>query len=652
MAEATKPTAELSGAPATGQRFRRRPFLDLAPRGIGWRLLLSILLFSAFITLILTAFELYLDYRRGVGALEARLDQISGSYTDSLAEGLWTLDQEQLRLQLMGILRLPDVLAVEVREADVAGPLVVKVGVRSAQTSAISRQYPLRYRRQGQDSAIGALYIQATLTPIYNALYDQALTILFTQAVKTFLTSLFIIYIVHLLVTRHLFAIARYVGDYRIADPPQRLRLARRPPRHEDELDRMVAAFNGLSEHLQLAYRDVSNANSKLAHDATLIAEREARIRRLVDSNIIGIYIWRLDGQIVEANDAFLGALGYNRDDLAAGRVNRADLTPPDRRDRTAREQVELTATGTVQPYETEFVRKDGGRVPVLLGSASFDASSSQGVTFVLDLTVRRRMEAQARDSERRYREVQAQLSHANRIATMGLLTASIAHEVNQPIAATVTNASAGLRWLGAKPPNLDEVRQALERIVRDGGRAGAVISRVRAHIKRAPHSDEQVDINAAVLEVIELTRSEAVKSGVTVHSQLDDGLPAVRGDRVELQQVILNLILNAHEAMSEIDGGSREMLVATGATESGDALVTVRDSGPGLAAGVAERLFEAFFTTKSSGLGVGLPICRAIIEAHGGRLWASANAPRGAVFQFTLPSVERKAADDAPLNP
>jgi C4-dicarboxylate-specific signal transduction histidine kinase len=276
--------------------------------------------------------------------------------------------------------------------------------------------------------------------------------------------------------------------------------------------------------------------------------------------------------------------------------------------------------------------------VPVLVGGLSFDETGDQGVSFVIDLTERKRAETEARDSERRYREVQMQLAHANRVVTMGQLTASIAHEVNQPIAATVTNAQAGLRWLSAEPPNLDEVQQALGRIVRDGNRAGAVVGRIRNPIKKAPPRDEPVDINAAIRDVIELARSEAMKHGVLVRTELVEGLPLVRGDRVELQQVMVNLILNAVEAMSGATEGPRELLIGTGTTESGDVLVAVRDSGPGLAPAALENLFKVFHTTKPNGMGLGLSICRSIVEAHGGRLRAGANSPRGAVFQFTLP--------------
>ena len=234
--------------------------------------------------------------------------------------------------------------------------------------------------------------------------------------------------------------------------------------------------------------------------------------------------------------------------------------------------------------------------------------------------------------------EAQMQLAHANRVATMGQLTASIAHEVSQPIAATILNAETGLRWLGAESPDLDEAREAFVDIVRDGNRAAAVLQRIRNLSKRAPPRDERVEINGAIREVIEVARSELMKNGVSAQTELVEGLPLVHGDRVELQQVILNLILNAIEAMSETSEGPRELLITTEKAESGGLLVAVRDSGAGLPPGALENLFKAFHTTKPNGLGLGLSICRSIVEGHGGRLWASAKLPRGAVFQFTLP--------------
>jgi C4-dicarboxylate-specific signal transduction histidine kinase len=280
----------------------------------------------------------------------------------------------------------------------------------------------------------------------------------------------------------------------------------------------------------------------------------------------------------------------------------------------------------------------------VLIGAATFQEGGNDGVAFVLDLTERKRAEAEARESERRYREMQMQLAHANRVAAMGQLTASIAHEMKQPITATITNAQAALRFLGGPSPDLEEVRQTLACIVKDGHRAGNVIGGIRDHVKKAPPREDRLDINEAIREVIELTHSEAVKNGVSVRPDLAEGLPLVQGDRVQLQQVILNLIINAFEAMS-VSEGTRELLISTRKAENEGVLVAVRDSGPGLASATLERVFESFYTTKPSGLGLGLSISRSIIEAHGGRLWASANVPRGALFQLTVPAGPAMAA-------
>jgi len=266
----------------------------------------------------------------------------------------------------------------------------------------------------------------------------------------------------------------------------------------------------------------------------------------------------------------------------------------------------------------------------------------------VVDLTERKRAEAEARESGRRYREVQLELEHANRVATIGQLSASIAHEVNQPIAAMVTNAHAALRWLRAELPALDKARQALGRIVENGIRASEVIGGIRSLIKKESPRRDRLEVNETIMEVVALTRDEVLKNDVSVRMRLAEGLPSVQGDRVQLQQVLLNLIVNAAEAMTAADAGARELLISSGEAQSEGVLVAIADSGPGLGPASSERLFEAFYTTKPSGLGMGLPICRSIIEAHGGRLWASANVPRGAVFQFTVPA---HAADNPTAN-
>jgi PAS domain S-box-containing protein len=365
----------------------------------------------------------------------------------------------------------------------------------------------------------------------------------------------------------------------------------------------------------------------------------EAKIRRLVDSNIIGILIWRKDGRIIDANDAFLRIVGYERRDLVSGRLSWRELTPAEWSGADEQRIAELEATGTAQPYEKQYLQKGGSRVPVLVGGAMFDGSQDEGVAFVVDLTDKKRTEAAARESDRRYHEVELELAHASRVATIGQLSASIAHEVQQPLGAAITYANAALNWLRPQPPNLEEARRALGLIVEAGIRAGDVIDRIRVLLKKGPPRKDRVDINEAVLEIVELIRPETAKDAISVRMQLAESLPAVQGDRVQLQQVVLNLLINAVEAMSGMSAGSRELLISTRKSKPEGVLVEVRDSGPGLAPEGADRLFESFYTTKPSGLGMGLSICRSIVEAHQGRLWAIANTPRGAVFQFTFPS-------------
>src|SRR3984885_2282620 len=240
---------------------------------------------------------------------------------------------------------------------------------------------------------------------------------------------------------------------------------------------------------------------------------------------------------------------------------------------------------------------------------------------------------------ERQYREMQGELAHANRVATMGQLTASIAHEIKQPIAAARNNARAALNFLDKSPPDVAEVREALACIVSDTDRAGEVVDRIGSLIKKAPARKGAVDLNAAILEVTALTRSEAIKTGVTVGTHLADELPRIQCDRVQLQQVMLNLIVNAIQSMRGVEDGNRELHISTVSIEPEGLRVAVRDTGPGLRPEGLPRLFEPFYTTKPDGMGMGLSICRSIIEAHGGRLWATGCVPRGALFQFTIPA-------------
>jgi C4-dicarboxylate-specific signal transduction histidine kinase len=240
--------------------------------------------------------------------------------------------------------------------------------------------------------------------------------------------------------------------------------------------------------------------------------------------------------------------------------------------------------------------------------------------------------------AEEAWREAQAELARVSRVTTMGELTASLAHEVNQPIAAAVTNANTCLRWLTRDHPDVEEAREAASRIVKDATRAAGIISRVRLLFKKSTPQRELVDVNEAIREMIVLLRSEAARCNVTVRTELAADLPRIMGDRVQLQQVLMNLIVNSIDAMKEVDD-ARELAVKSQRAEKEEVLVSVSDTGVGLPPQQADQIFNAFFTTKPQGTGMGLRISRSIVESHGGRLWAADNFPRGASFHFALPA-------------
>ncbi|MEY9161530.1 AAA family ATPase [Bradyrhizobium japonicum] len=629
----------------------------------------------------------------------------------------------------------------------------------------------------------------------------------------------------------------------------------------------------------------ISLENSRLYDD---LADREGKIRRLVDANIIGIFIADREDRILEANDAFLRLLGYDRADLVPGHVRWTELSPPEWRERDKLTQAELNSTGIARPFEKEYFRKDGSRVPVLVGAALFkeggdrlafvldlterkwaedrlrrseawlsqaqrlsrsgnwvynattglyiywsdesyriwgfdplqglpsredmwrrihpddrdrvletvqeavrkktdfeaefrillpdgtikylegtshhlfspDGALLEALTSTVDVTQRKLTEQALRESEQnlrstidgipglvaifapngdleainrqiveycgqslgelknwatngtihpddlpllaevftksiaagipfgaearvrrfdgnfrwfeirsipvrdasdrivrwyslltdtedrtqaltRLQQMQSDFAHMNRVSVMGELAASLSHEILHPIATALNNAWAGTRFLEMSPPNLDKAKVALGCVVRDADRAKDIVGRMRDQIKKAPPRKELFDFNEAIEEVIAMVRSTITKNGVVVRTYLMTGLVAIRGDRVQLQQVCVNLILNAVEAMSTVEDRARKLSIRTEQSQSGGILVAVHDSGPGIDPRNLERVFEPFYTTKTSGVGMGLSICRTIINHHGGRLWASANEPQGTVFQFELPGAQ-----------
>jgi signal transduction histidine kinase len=326
----------------------------------------------------------------------------------------------------------------------------------------------------------------------------------------------------------------------------------------------------------------------------------------------------------------------YAREDVTSGRLRWPDLTPPEWQAVSAQAEAQLRATGTCEIFEKEYLRSDGSRVPVLITATLNGDARSETLAFVLDLTERKGAE----EERERLRKAQADLVYMSRVITVGELAASLAHEIKQPITAAVMDAKTCARWLQRSVPNIAEACEAASRVVKDATRAAEIIDRVRSLYKRDTPQRELVDLNEIVREMILLLRDEANRYSIPIRSELTPNSPKVIADRVQLQQVLMNLMLNGIQAMKDTGG---ELAVTSKLTD-GQLIFSISDSGIGLPEN-PDRIFEAFFTTKSQGTGMGLSISRTIVESHSGRLWASANTGRGATFHFSLPT-QAKASE------
>ena len=357
-------------------------------------------------------------------------------------------------------------------------------------------------------------------------------------------------------------------------------------------------------------------------------------IQAIFDNSSAVIHVKNLEGRFLLVNRRFEEVVGLSSPDIL-GKTS-FELFPHSASSYHAADR-EVIETGSAAETEEILTTNRGDRVFLTTKSLLADESGKPYALFGISAEITERKKAEAE-----LREMQAELAHLNRVLTVGELTASIAHEINQPLAAILMNGNAALRWLALDPPNLAKARNSAELIIRDGDRACQVIARIRALLKKAPPSKSLLDVNEFLLEVVDLTRSEMVQNSISLGVELAGKLPRVPGDRIQLQQVMLNLLANAAEALRAIQDRQRALRISSGSFDNNTVRIAVTDNGPGIDAQAARHLFKAFTTTKPDGMGMGLAISRSIIEAHGGRLWTEANKDFGATFQFTLPIVAK----------
>jgi PAS domain S-box-containing protein len=381
--------------------------------------------------------------------------------------------------------------------------------------------------------------------------------------------------------------------------------------------------------HLGLVFNDTAR---RLRDLYATLQSSEDRLRLVIDT--IPAHAWsaRPDGSVDFINQRFLEFTGRSMEDMLGW--GWGSLVHPEDLTRYIGDWQAAVATGEAMESEARVRRMDGDYRWLLIRNVPLRNELGSIVNWygtAIDIEERHR-------AEEALRQAKSDLAHVNRVTTMGELTASLAHEVNQPIAAAVTSANSCIRWLEADVPNIDKARAAAVRIVKDGTRAAEIISRIRLLFQKGTQQLELVDVNEVIEEMIVLLHGEATRCSISVRTELAADLPQVMGDRVQLQQVMMNLMTNSIDAMKAVDE-TRELAIKSQRADNEQLLVAVSDTGVGLPPEQVDQIFNAFFTTKAHGTGMGLRICRSIVESHGGRMWAGDNSPRGASFYVSLPT-------------
>jgi PAS domain S-box-containing protein len=407
-------------------------------------------------------------------------------------------------------------------------------------------------------------------------------------------------------------------------------------------LDDKTNRYSDLYQEVLLHCRDVLQADLQtLARLGNELEEQGARLSELFARVPEAVVMVDRDSRITRVNPEFTKIFGYSAEESIGRRIKDL-ITPDDLQEEVESFMYRMVQTREVFAAETVRRHKNGTRVPVSLICVPVSSKGGNiGYVIYRDITETKRLQ----EEQRRYHEIQLDLAHANRIATLGQLSASIAHELNQPLTGIITNCATCLRMLTSDPPDLDGAREAIRRTMRDGNRASNVVARLRALFNKAQLASEPVDLNEATREVIGLSLAEIQAGRVNVRTELADDLPSVTADRVQLQQVVLNLLRNALDAMSTVNDRPRELLIRTERQEDDHVRLSVKDAGVGFDPQTVDKLFEPFYSTKNDGMGVGLSVSRSIIENHQGRLWAVLNdGGQGATFLFSVPCGTRTA--------
>jgi PAS domain S-box-containing protein len=401
-------------------------------------------------------------------------------------------------------------------------------------------------------------------------------------------------------------------------------------------LDDKTNRYSDVYQELLLHCRDVLQGDLQtLVRLGDELEEQRVHLSELFARVPEAVVMVDRDFRITRVNPEFTKIFGYTAEEAIGQRIE-VLIAPDDLQEEVDSFKYRMAQKGEVFAVETVRRHKTGARVPVSLTCVPVSSNPSGSAGFVIyrDMTETKRLQ----DEQRRYHDIQLELAHANRIATLGQLSASIAHEINQPLTGIITNSATCLRMLTGDPLNLDGARETVRRTMRDGHRASDVIARLRALFSKQEPASEPVNLNEATREVIALSLGELQNSRVIVRTELADDLQFVTADRVQLQQVVLNLLRNALDAMNTVDDRPRDLLIRTEREEGDWVRLSVKDAGVGFDPQTMDKLFEAFYSTKNDGMGVGLSVSRSIIENHQGRLWAVLNDGPGATFSFAVP--------------